>query len=112
MCTTMKGSYTCLSYNTNNIEDTKWNQYGGTGFTLNANMRSRMTERGSGGHSTKLRRWNWVCIGGKDGVATIFVSVYQPYKSINGLKTVWNQQAQYFKHEEVIKYYRETARVY
>ena len=45
MCTSMKESYTHLSYNTNNKDDTKWNQYGGIDVTLTTNMQSRMTEK-------------------------------------------------------------------
>ena len=40
MCMTMKSSYSCLSYNTNDGADIPWNQYGGTGVTLAANMKS------------------------------------------------------------------------
>ena len=76
MCTRNKGTYSCLSYNTNNGKATKWNQYGGTGITLNADLKSRMTTRGSGGDPTKQGRWTWVRIVGKDGIATVFVSAY------------------------------------
>ena len=34
MCISMKGSYSFLSYNTNDGDSTPWNQYGGTGVTL------------------------------------------------------------------------------
>ena len=47
MCMTMKGSYSRLSYNTNDGDSTKWNQYGGTGVTLTADMKSRMASKGS-----------------------------------------------------------------
>ena len=58
MCTMNKGNYTHLSYKTNDGENTKWNQYGGTGITLAVNMKSRMTEKGSKGDPTKLERWS------------------------------------------------------
>jgi len=103
MCTAIKGSYICFSYNTNDREDTKWNQDGGTCSTLTADMQSRMTEKGSGGDPIKLGRWTWVCIGGKDDITTVFVSAYWPCKSLNGLNTVWNQQVRYFKREEDIE---------
>ena len=41
MCVMNKGTFTRLSYNTNDGTDTKWNQYGGTGITLNEDMRVR-----------------------------------------------------------------------
>ena len=78
MCMINKGTFTCLSYNTNDGKDTKWNQYGGTGITLNADMRSRMIKGGVGGDPTKLGRWTWTSIGGKDGIATVFFSAYRP----------------------------------
>ena len=37
-------------------KDKTWNQYGGTGITLTANMWSRMTENGSSGDPTNLGR--------------------------------------------------------
>ena len=74
MCMTMKGSYSRLSYNTNDGDSAAWNQYGGTGVTLNADLRSRMTTKGSG--PTKLGRWTWVRIEGKAGESTVFVSAY------------------------------------
>ena len=91
MCTMNKGTYTHLSYNTkrqqkNEMEQIKWCRH-----TLTVNMRSRMTERGSGGDPTKLGRWTWVCIGGKGGITTVSVSTYRPYKNIDGLNTMWNQ---------------------
>lgn len=54
MCMTSKGTYTCLSYNTNNCDNTIWNQYGGTGMTINVDMRSRMGSKGA--DPTKLGR--------------------------------------------------------
>ena len=42
-------------------------------------------------------------IGGKDGIATVFVSVYRPRYNPDGLHTVWSQQARYFKENEDIK---------
>ena len=92
MSTRNKGTYSRLSYNTNDGEGTKWNQYGGTGITLNANLKSRMTTSGSGDDPTKLGRRTWVRIGGKDGIATVFVSAYRPCKNTSGLYTVWSQQ--------------------
>ena len=47
MCMSMKGSYSCLSYNTNYGDSTPWNQYGGTGVILTADMKSRMSYKGS-----------------------------------------------------------------
>ena len=49
MCVMNKGTMTRLNYNTNNGAGTKWNQYGGTGMTLNADMRARVTKDGWGG---------------------------------------------------------------
>ena len=91
MCMMNKGTYTRLSYNTNDGKETEWNQYSGIGITLNADFRSRMTARGSGGDPTKLGRWTWVCIGGKDGIATVFVSAYRPCHNPDGLHTGWSQ---------------------
>ena len=45
MCMTMKGSYSRLSYNTNDGDSATWNQYGGTSVTLNADLRSRMATK-------------------------------------------------------------------
>ena len=97
MCVMNKGTMTRLSYNTNNGAGTKWNQYGGTGFILNADMRARVTKDGWGSNPTKLRRWMWTRIGGKDEIATVFVSAYRPCHSPDGIHTVWRQQARYFK---------------
>ena len=47
MCMTMKGSYSRLSYNTNNGDSAAWNQYGGTGVTLNADLQSRLVNEQS-----------------------------------------------------------------
>ena len=66
MCMMTKGAFTCLSYNTNNGKEMKQNQYGGTSITLNIDMRSRMTNDSDGGDPTKLGRWTWARIGGKD----------------------------------------------
>ena len=53
MCVMNKGTCMRLSYNTNDGKDTKWNKYGGTGITLNANMRLRKSQDGVGGDPTK-----------------------------------------------------------
>ena len=98
-----KGTFTHLSYNTNNGKETKWNQYGEIGITLNANLRSRMTTGGSGGDPTKLGRRIWARIGGKDGIATVFVSEYRLFHNPDGLHMVWTQQARYFKEHADIK---------
>ena len=45
MCTTMKSSYSRLSYNTNNGANTSWNQYGDTGVIFTADMKSQMAQR-------------------------------------------------------------------
>ena len=99
MCTMNKGIMTCLSYNTNDGPGTNWRQYGGSGFTINEDMKARMIQNGD---QTKLGRWTWKKIGGKDGIATVFVSAYRPCHSTKGLKTVWRQQARHFKREEDI----------
>ena len=57
MCMTLKGSYLRLGYNTNDGDSAAWNQYGGTGVTLNADLQSRMATKGS--DPTKLGRWTW-----------------------------------------------------
>ena len=80
MCITMKGSYSRLSYNTNDGDSTAWNQYGGTSVTLTADMRSRMASKGS--DPSKLGRWTWVRIEGKAGESTVFVSAYRPCKTL------------------------------
>ena len=56
----MKGSYSCISYNTNDREAATWNQFGGTGvtLTLTADMKSRMAPRGT--YQTKLDQRTWV----------------------------------------------------
>ena len=103
MCVMNKGTMTRVSYNTNDGARTKWNQYGGTGFTLNADMRARVTKDGWGSDSTKLGRWTWTKIGGKDGMATVFVSAYRPCHTPDGLHTVWRQHTRYFKENEDIR---------
>ena len=55
MCTRNKGKYSRLSYNTNDGERTKWNQYGGTGITLNADLKSRITTKGKRWRSYEVR---------------------------------------------------------
>ena len=100
MCTMNRGTLTRLNYNTNDGKGTNWRQYGGTGFTINENMRTRMVQNGWGSDPTKLGRWSRTKIGGKDGIATVFVSAYRPCQSTRGLQTVWRQQARYFRREE------------
>ena len=90
MCMTMKGSYSRLSYNTNNGDSAAWNQYGGTGVTLTTDMRSRMASKGS--DPSKLGQWTWVRIEGKAGESIVFVSAYPPCKSTNGMDTVRNDR--------------------
>ena len=63
MCMINTGTLTCLSYNTNDSEETKYDQYGCTEITLNADIRARMTRGGSGSDPTKLGRLTWACIG-------------------------------------------------
>ena len=45
----------------------------------------------------------WTRIGGKDGIATVFVSAYRLCHSPDGIHTVWRQQARYFKEHEDIR---------
>ena len=102
MCVMNKGTFTRLSYNTNDGTNTKWNQYGGTGITLNTDMRARKAKDGVGGDPTKLGRWTWTKICGKGDITTVFVSAYRPCHNPDGLHTVWSQQARYFKdHEDI-----------
>ena len=54
MCMTMKGSYSRLSYNTNDREATPWSQFGGIGVTVTADMKSKIASRGA--NPTKLGR--------------------------------------------------------
>ena len=97
MCMMNKGTFTCLSYNTNNKQGTAWDQYGGTGITLNVDMRSRTSIDGNSGDPTKLGIWTLTRIGNKDGIATVFVSAYRSCHNPDGLHRVWSQQARYFK---------------
>ena len=97
MCVINKGTFTRLSYNTNNGNDTKWSQYGGTGITLNANMRARNSQHGVGGDPTKLGSWTWTKIGGKDDITFVFVSTYCLCHNPDGMHSVWSQQARYFR---------------
>ena len=62
-----------------------------------------MTQNGWGSDPTKLERWTWTRIGGKDGIATVFLSAYRPCHSPDDLHTVWRQQARYFKEQEDIR---------
>ena len=54
MCMTMKSPYSRLSYNTNDGEAIHWNQFGGTGVTITADMKFRMASKGE--DQTKLGR--------------------------------------------------------
>ena len=101
MCMTMKGSYSCLCYNTNEGEATPWSQCVGTGVTLTADMKSRIASRGV--DPTNLGHWTWVRIEGKAGESTVFVSAYRPCKSIKGISTVWNYHVRYYQDERRIK---------
>ena len=56
-----------------------------------------MTKDGVGGDPTKLGRWTWTRIAGKDGIATVFVSAFRLCHNSDGLHTVWRQQTRYFK---------------
>lgn len=98
MCMSCKGTFTHLSYNTNNGDNSPWNQYGDIGITINSNMKSQITSKGS--DPTKLGRWMWVCIEGKAGEATVFVSAYSPCKNTKGISTVCKQQVRYFQREK------------
>ena len=82
----MKGSYSRLTYNTNDGDSTPWNQYEGTGVTLTTDMKSRMASKGP--YPTKLDQWTWVRIEGKAGESTVFVSVYCPCKNMKGMDIV------------------------
>ena len=62
-----------------------------------------MTVGSSGGDLTKLGRWTWVYISGKDGIAIVFVLAYRLCHNPDGLHTVWSQQAHCFKEHEDIK---------
>ena len=59
-----------------------------------------MTKGGWGGDPTKLGRWTWTRIGGKDGIAAVFVSAYRLCYNPGGLHTLWRQQSRYFKKIE------------
>ena len=50
------GTMTRLSYNTNDESGTNWRQYGVTSFTINEDMRARMTQNGWGSDPTNLGR--------------------------------------------------------
>ena len=86
MCITMKSSCSRLSYNTKDGDDKLWNQYGGTGVTLTADMKSPMVAKDA--DPSKLGRRTWVSFEGKVGESTVFVSAYCPCKSITGISTV------------------------
>ena len=90
MCMSARGTYFKLSYNTNDGPDTPWNQYEGTGITVNTNLKSRMSDKRS--DPIGFGRWTWVRIEGKAGEATVFVSAYRPCKNTLWTLTVWNQQ--------------------
>ena len=78
-----KGTMTRLSYNTNDGAETKLNQYGGTGFTLNADMRARVTKDGWGSDPTKLGRRTWTrnCY----GLRFIIKTMSQPTRHTYGM---------------------------
>ena len=78
MCMMNKGTFTRLSYNANDGPDTLWNQYGGTGIALNKYMRARKAKDGVNEDPTKLGRWTWTKICGKNGLTSVFVSAYRP----------------------------------
>lgn len=77
MCTSMKGSYTCLTYNTINGDVTKWNKYCVTDMTLTTNMSSLLSV-GKGSDHTKLGSWTLGCFVHKNGTETAFVSAFRP----------------------------------
>ena len=62
-------------------------------------MVSRMTKDDNGEDPNKLERCNWAPIWGKDGIATVFVSVYRLYHNPDGLHIVWRQQSRHFKEK-------------
>ena len=66
-------------------------------------MRARKTKDGVGSDPTKLGRWTWTRISGKDGIPTVFVSAYGPCHNPDEIHTVWSQQARYFKDNEDIR---------
>ena len=97
MCMLSKGTYTPLSYNTNDGDNVSWDQYSSTGVTVNSNMKSQMASKGA--NPSKLGRWTWVQFVGKASEATMFVSTYCPYKNKKGILAVWNQQVCYFQRK-------------
>ena len=101
MCTTMKSTSSCPSYNTHNSDVTPWNQYGGTGVTLTDDMKSLMAAKGV--DPSKLGQRTWVRLECKAGEATVFVSAYRPCKRITGMCTVWNQHVRYYQRERDIE---------
>ena len=58
---------------------------------------------GKGNDLINLRRWTLIHIGGKDDITTIFVLAYWPYRSVNGLNTLWNQHVHYFQQQQDFK---------
>ena len=97
----VRGIYSKLRYNTNDDPDTSWNQYDGTGITINAYLKSRKADKLA--DPTGLGQLTWVRIEVKAEEATVFVSTYRPYKNTTGTLTVWNQHVRYFQREHDIE---------
>ena len=77
MCVMNKGTMTRLSCNTNDGAGTRWNQYGGTVFTINSDMRARVIQDGWGSDPTKLGRWTWTRIGESEEKMELLLSLLQ-----------------------------------
>ena len=83
-------SFSLVSSNKNLMHETPWNLTGGTAITIDEGFLAHTTTNGMGKDPTKLGRWTWMRLRGKDQIHTRFVSAYRPCKNV-GISTTWTQ---------------------
>ena len=92
-----------MDYNKTELTITDKTQYRGTGIIATNEMVDRIIEKG--GDSTKLRRWSWIVIEGRNRQRPRIISCYRPEISSNGSGLVKQQQYCYFTEQKRYKTY-------
>jgi hypothetical protein len=86
----LHGSTAIFAHNTTELDITDTIQYGGVGIVATKELAHRIIARGR--DPTKLGRWAWIRIQGKEGHTVRIATAYRPWES-PGASTVFHQQA-------------------
>ena len=63
------------------MDETPWNLVGGTAITIDGGFLAHKATNGIGKDPTKLGRWTWMRLFGRDQIHTRFVSAYRPCRN-------------------------------